>query len=135
MHLPHVSSQELLLGASRLLPLVAGRRRKCSLIVIDIRCVELMHSCTQISLSRANESFPDSTNVLQRKERGRRAELSHRRVQQPDGALQLQPLVQRHDAGLGPVVPEQDAPQNAVVELLEPDRKAIRGRLIASGSK
>lgn len=77
----------------------------------------------------------NKASVLQGHERRRRAEVAHRAVQQPDGHLQLQLLVQRHDAGLGPVVPEQDAPQNAVVELLEPGGETNTERLVyLSGS-
>ena len=58
--------------------------------------------------------------VLQRDERGRSAEVPGHCVQDLHGVLQLQLLVQRHDAGLGPLVLDQDLTEDAVVELQEP---------------
>ena len=58
--------------------------------------------------------------VLQRDERGRRAEVPGHGVQDLHGVLQLQLLVQRHDAGLGPLVLDQDPTEDEVVELQEP---------------
>jgi len=55
------------------------------------------------------------------------ADVSRHGVQDLHGALQFQLLVQRHDTGLGPVVSDQDLPQDPIVELHKPDieRKGI----------
>lgn len=62
-------------------------------------------------------------NVLERNDGRCCAQVSHRCVQQINGILQLQFLIQRHDAGLSFVVSEQDVPQNTIIKLLKPDTR------------
>ena len=69
---------------------------------------------------RQDEGF-----VLERDDGRGGADVSGHRVQDLHGVLQLQLLIQRNDAGLGPAVSDQDPPQDSIVELHKPgmDRK------------
>lgn len=63
--------------------------------------------------------------LLERDDGRSGAEVSGHRVQDLHGVLQLQLLVERHDARLGPVVSDQDPPQDPIVKLHKPERKKI----------
>lgn len=68
------------------------------------------------SSERHGEGF-----LLERDDGRSSADVSRHRVQDLHGVLQLQLLIQRHDTGLGPVVSNQDPPQDSIVELHKPD--------------
>lgn len=63
--------------------------------------------------------------LLQRNDGRSSADVSGHRVQDLHGVLQLQLLIERHDAGLGPVVSDQDPPQDPIVKLHKPERKRL----------
>lgn len=55
------------------------------------------------------------------------ADVSGHCVQDLHGVLQLQLLVQRHDARLCPAVSDQDLPQDSIVELHKSDVEGSKG--------
>lgn len=59
--------------------------------------------------------------LLERDDGRSGADVPGHRVQDLHGVLQLQLLVQRHDAGLGPVVSDQDPPQDPIVKFHKPE--------------
>lgn len=73
-------------------------------------------------IDRHDEGF-----ILERDDGRSSADVSRHIVQDLHGVLQFQPLVQRHNTGLGPVVSDQDFPQDSIVKLQKPDmeRKGI----------
>lgn len=56
------------------------------------------------------EQTAGSHVILERDHRGRSADIPRCSVEQLDGVLQLQLLVEGHNAGFDPVVSEQDPP-------------------------
>lgn len=75
---------------------------------------------------RHNKGF-----ILERDDGRSSADVSRHRVQDLHGVLQLQLLIQRHDTGLGPVVSDQDLPQDSIVELHKPGTER-RGNTLLS---
>lgn len=107
VHVPQVRSQEWLLGLGRALLFLTARTK-----ITETQRKRLPR--TEQTRRRSNVS---GRFLLERDDGRSGADVSGHRVQDLHGVLQLQLLIERHDAGLGPVVSDQDPPQDAIVKL------------------